>query len=218
MYRIIATKDFKNPIIGEVTLGTLGGFVEKEANLSQNGACWVSGEAIVLDEAKINGDAIVSDGSIVFDRVSVEESSFIGGNARIFEDASISGSCLIVGNSEIRGSCQIKDYSLIFGNAYISGNNTLSGRSVVGDGGIVISEPFVFQMGNKSATINDQKVFVYECTGINFIDLYKNSKNPFNENFHPYIKIKSISTDKEPTSKFEKMMFLFFQEKRTSLF
>ena len=37
-----ATKDF-----GDVEVGELGGYVESEKNLSQEGLCWVSGDAEV---------------------------------------------------------------------------------------------------------------------------------------------------------------------------
>ena len=42
LYQIRALKDF-----GNVKVGDLGGWIEKEANLSQQGNAWVSGNALV---------------------------------------------------------------------------------------------------------------------------------------------------------------------------
>lgn len=43
LYRIEALKDFSN-----VKKGDKGGFVESEENLSQNGDCWIYGNAKVF--------------------------------------------------------------------------------------------------------------------------------------------------------------------------
>ncbi|NDK07840.1 hypothetical protein EOM39_01180 [Candidatus Gracilibacteria bacterium] len=56
LYRIQALKDF-----GDVKKGDLGGYIEKEDNLSQDGNCWIYNEAKVYDEAKICGNAKVYD-------------------------------------------------------------------------------------------------------------------------------------------------------------
>lgn len=39
--------------------GKLGGWIEKEENLSQESNCWVDGEAKVYDDAKVYGNAKV---------------------------------------------------------------------------------------------------------------------------------------------------------------
>ena len=54
LYRIEALKDFS-----DVKKGQKGGFVEKEANLSNNGQAWVFGEALICGEARVSGEAWV---------------------------------------------------------------------------------------------------------------------------------------------------------------
>ena len=39
--------------------GKFGGWIESEKNLSQEGNCWVDGEAIVFEDAKVSGNAQV---------------------------------------------------------------------------------------------------------------------------------------------------------------
>ena len=54
LHRIRALKDF-----GSVRAGDLGGWVEKEGNLSQLGACWVYENALVCGKARVGGKAQV---------------------------------------------------------------------------------------------------------------------------------------------------------------
>ena len=45
--------------VGDVEAGELGGYVEKEENLSHNGNAWVYGDAQVCGDAQVYGDAQV---------------------------------------------------------------------------------------------------------------------------------------------------------------
>lgn len=56
LYRIKALKDFSN-----VKKGSIGGFVESERNLSQEGDCWIYGDAMVF------GDNEITECTMVFD-------------------------------------------------------------------------------------------------------------------------------------------------------
>lgn len=56
LYRIKALKNF-----GDVEVGDLGGYIESESNLIQEGCAWVYGDAMVFDNAKVCGDAMVFD-------------------------------------------------------------------------------------------------------------------------------------------------------------
>lgn len=73
LYRIKALSSF-----GCVSAGDLGGFLESEKNLSQNGDAWVYGDAGVYGNAMVFGDARVSGNAWVY------------GNARVFGDAEVS--------------------------------------------------------------------------------------------------------------------------------
>jgi len=56
-FRIRALKDFEKKV--SVKKGDLGGWVEKEENLSQEGNAWVSGNARVSGNAWVFGNARV---------------------------------------------------------------------------------------------------------------------------------------------------------------
>ena len=54
LFRIRALKSF-----GNVETGDIGGYIEKEENLSVYGNAWVSGNALVSGDAKVYGNAWV---------------------------------------------------------------------------------------------------------------------------------------------------------------
>lgn len=76
--RIRALKDF-----GDVKAGELGGWIEKEENLSQEGECWVYGQAVVMDNAQI------TDNAKIYDMVLMCKDAKIDRNIKIYGDAVI---------------------------------------------------------------------------------------------------------------------------------
>ena len=79
LFQIKAEISFKSVVKGE-----LGGYIEKEENLSQDGNAWVYGNAWVSGNARVSGDALVSGNA----RVSGD--ALVSGNARVYGDAWVS--------------------------------------------------------------------------------------------------------------------------------
>lgn len=71
LYRIQAVKRIKNKY-GSIKIGSKGGYIESEDNLSHDGPCWVDSEAKVHGNAKVYGNAFVCDNTEV------------GGNAKVY--------------------------------------------------------------------------------------------------------------------------------------
>ena len=100
IHRIRALRDF-----GNVRKGDLGGWIERERNLSQTGNAWVYGNAEVYDNAWVFGDAKVYD------------------NAWIYGDAKVFGNALVYGNAWVCGDAHIvtnADYA-VYKNTWSSG-------------------------------------------------------------------------------------------------
>lgn len=91
LYQIKALKSF-----GDVEEGDLGGWVEKDANLSQEGLCWVG------ENARVYGDAVVRDDAIV------------AGNAKVF------GGAEVYGNAQVKGDVQVCGDAKVYGTAYLT--------------------------------------------------------------------------------------------------
>jgi len=67
---------------GSVSKGDLGGYVEKEANLSADGDAWIFGDAAVSGNARIFGHAWISGDA------AVSGDAEVSGNARVSAKAS----------------------------------------------------------------------------------------------------------------------------------
>ena len=83
LHRIKALKDF-----GDIKEGDLGGYIEKEDNLSHNNDCWICGNAQVFGNAEVYG------------------------NTQVFGDAEVCGDAQVFGNAIISSN---DDY-ITFGN------------------------------------------------------------------------------------------------------
>lgn len=94
LFRIKALIDF-----GDVKAGELGGYVEKEGNVSQDDNAWVSGDAEVFGNAKVYGDARVYD------------------NAKVYGDARVFGNVWVADNALISGNAKVSDNACVFGDA-----------------------------------------------------------------------------------------------------
>jgi len=90
-----------------VSAGDLGGYVEKENNLSISGNAWVSGNALVSGDALVSGNALVSGDALVSGNASVS------GNALVYGNASISGNALVSGNASVSLNTDIQWYSKV---------------------------------------------------------------------------------------------------------
>ena len=92
LLRIKALIDF-----GNVKAGELGGYIEKEENLSQDGNAWV------YDDARVYGDAWVCGNAEVYDDARV------CGNAWVYDDARVCGDAWVCGNAEVSSN---DDYAI----------------------------------------------------------------------------------------------------------
>ncbi len=112
-YRIKALKDFQL-ITGEVVRkGDLGGLVEGEHILSQEGNCWIGCNARASKHSRVMNNAVMKDFSRAFDN------STISGNV-IMEDYSLTRD-----NATVSGNVVMKDFSWAKGDSIITGNAIL---------------------------------------------------------------------------------------------
>lgn len=100
LYRIRAITDFRN-----IKKGRIGGFIEKEENLSQTGNAWIDGTAWVMGNARVYEDARIGGDSMVYGRMRICGSARIGGNARVKGNARIDGNARIMSNRDYTINC-----------------------------------------------------------------------------------------------------------------
>ena len=99
-YRVKALRDF-----GDVHAGDVGGWIEDDTCLSQDGSAWVYGNARVYDGACVYGNARVYDGACVYG------SARVYGNACVYDDAEVYGNAEVHEFAEVYGSANIAEHA-----------------------------------------------------------------------------------------------------------
>lgn len=138
LYQIKALRDIvpSNHSFPKIFKGDLGGYVETEKNLSQEGNCWiyknskVFGLATVQDDAIAWGHTYIQDNAIVCNN-AVIKTSMIYDSSIIKDNAVINCGSAVRNNSSIGGSAKI-EASSIFDNAKIFGKTAII-KSIVKD-------------------------------------------------------------------------------------
>lgn len=126
LFRIKALISF-----GKVKAGDLGGYIEKEENLSHDGNAWVYDEAKVCGNAKVSGDAEVYGDACVSGDALVLTDAKVSGNALVFDRAEVGGKAVIYGNAKVYGKAEVYGKSKVFDEAEIYGNAWVCGDSCV---------------------------------------------------------------------------------------
>ena len=100
-----------------VEAGELGGWVEKEGNLSHTGKCWVYENAKVYGDARICGDSRIRDDAKVFGNAMVCDDAKVFGNAKVYGDAVVFGNAMVYGYANVCGDAHVfkKDHVLVIG-------------------------------------------------------------------------------------------------------
>lgn len=111
LYRIKALKDF-----GDVRKGQLGGYVQSEANLSQNGECWIYDKATIYDDAKLK------DNVKIFDNVKVHAYATVGDNAHIYHDVDITEHACIYDYTTLCDQVCVMSNAILNCHTYINTN------------------------------------------------------------------------------------------------
>lgn len=126
LHRIRALKDF-----GEVKKNQIGGFVESENNLSQEGTCWIDGDAVVVgcatvsEDARVFGHAIVQDCARIHDHATVSGNANVSDNSEVYEHATVRGHAFLLDN------CMVSGHALVSDNAFLSGSSSVHGDATV---------------------------------------------------------------------------------------
>ena len=118
LHRIKALRSF-----GDVKAGDLGGFIEKEKNLSHVGDCWI------YDNAEVYGKAYVYDNALIRNDAKICGSANVFGNAHVYDNAIILDNAYIYDDANVFGNSHVYDNSCIFGDAYVYGDANVCGNA-----------------------------------------------------------------------------------------
>lgn len=116
LYRIKAIRDIRLITDSIVSAGTTGGYVQSEANLSQDGNCWLA------DDAKAYGKSRITD------------------NALLCDDAEASGRSQVNHDSLMCNNTKVRDCGRVYGTAHIGGCTVIEGVATIGGNAVVIGD------------------------------------------------------------------------------
>ena len=151
-----------------IEVGDLGGWLEKEDNLSYLGNAWVSGDAEVFGDAKIYGDALISGYSRVFGNARVFGDAEVYNHAWVFGDAEVSDHAWIYDNAQVFGDAVVADSAWVFGDAKVSGYAQVFGDAEVSGYSRIFGNA---QVSGDAEVFGDAKIYgdskVYDDACIN---------------------------------------------------
>lgn len=130
LYRIKAIKDFS-----DVKAGDIGGYIESESNLSQEGDCWIYDDAVVCGYGHVFDNAQVRDNAFIQGLSYICKSAIVKGNADLCT-VSVTDFALIYGNArvweaDVSNHAKVGGYSQVCHNAHIGGRAKVYGHSIV---------------------------------------------------------------------------------------
>lgn len=176
LYRIRALKDF-----GVVKKGDLGGYVEKESNLSQTGNAWIYDDAKVMDNAIVKDDATLHHNAEVYDKAIVSGSASINENAILRDKATVSDKAILYGNvilvddAKIYDKARLYDYVLVSGNAQVYDNARCYGFAKIEDDTQVFNDAIIDNaVISGSACVFDKATVKNNSTVSGHVNLYGN--------------------------------------------
>ena len=115
LHRIRAIRDVvasDGTVIAEA--GDYGGFIESERNLSHEGGCWISDDAVCYGYGKVLDDAIASD------------EAQIHGYAMLYDKAKACGRVDLSGSAQVLGEVRLSENAHISGRAFLQGHYNVS--------------------------------------------------------------------------------------------
>lgn len=134
LYRIMAFKHF-----GSVKAGDMGGFIEKESNLSHEGICWVRDRACVYEDARVFQDAqVCMDARVygnakIYGRAHIESYAQVYGYAIVRDDARIRRKAQLYDDAIISGNGSVGEHAQIYGHAHVLGDGLVCGHAQICD-------------------------------------------------------------------------------------
>lgn len=145
LHQIEALIDF-----GDVKKGDKGGWVGREINLSQDGECWLYGDAIAMenafvgDNAKLYDKAVIrgmaralgcakaKDNAVIGNFSTIRDWSQVTDNGRTCNNSILMGKSVVRDNAQITGDAIVKDRCTISGNSSVGGKTVLWGQTNIG--------------------------------------------------------------------------------------
>jgi len=188
LYRIRALKDFWTAPKEMIHKGDLGGYVESENNLSQEGYCWIRNNAKVYDNAKVLDDAVIYKHAEIFGYAVIRKNALVEdfaqicgaaevsnnakiygcavvtGKAQIYNNAQVHGVAKICGKAKICNYAQIYDMACVFDEAEVCGSSLVCNVAEIGKNKKIKNGKYIFKSLNVDETLSKIEPICYKIS------------------------------------------------------
>jgi hypothetical protein len=151
LYRIKALMTFTTTSGEIIYKDELGGYVQSEKNLDQNGTSWIFKGAIAMDDARVLNNAQLHHDALIKDKAIIKDKASAHNNVKITGHACVSQEAVITRNAQITNHATVHGKAFVTGDAMIGGYATITDNAQVRDHAIVSDNAFVAQ----NATVSD---------------------------------------------------------------
>ena len=139
LHRIKALNSF-----GNIKKGELGGWIESEKNLSQDGYAWVGENATVRGNATVCENATVRGNAIICGNATVHGSAIVRGFATVSNNAAVYGNAWVDGHATVGDNAKVYENANVFENARVGGDGKVRGNAwICGDATVRGKEDFI---------------------------------------------------------------------------
>ena len=146
--------------------GLIGGWIEKEENLSHEGDCFVYNNAVVCN------NATVRDNAEVYDNVMVRD------NAKVFDNAVLSDNVMVCNNAVVRDNAMMFNYAIVYDNVVVRDNAEIYNYATVYDNAVVRDNAVLRNNAvvRNNAKVRDNAVVCDDAVVRNNAEVYGNAK------------------------------------------
>ena len=110
----------------------VGGWIEKEENLSQEGNCWVDFNAYAYGDARVYGNAQIKYGARVKDNAQVYGNAVVDGyDSYVTGNACVYGNARVYNHGYVGGNAKVYDHAEVYDGAYVYGNAKVYDEAIV---------------------------------------------------------------------------------------
>lgn len=187
LHRIRALKDFVCDGIF-IRKGDKGGFVQWEQNLSQDGNCWIFGNAVAMEDSTVKDNASLHDQAMIFDKSIVCDNASLYNFTAMFDKSMSAGNSVLSGHAKMHAQSVIIDNACIGGcaiacdNCIISGNAKVQGNTIIHGSASVSGNSKLFaymEIGGDAKIESPSDVIILGLVGPDVDDctFYKNTSN-----------------------------------------
>lgn len=147
--------------------GELGGFVESERNLSQIGECWITGNAAVYENARVEDDARVSGFAKAYGHAIIKDKSFLTDQGIARGKTFMHGKSLVCDHAILEGYSSLQDAKLTH-NAVLTDAVHLCQEETLGKNAVIRTETQYFSIGPIGSR-DDRTTFYKGCDDVIYV-------------------------------------------------